>query len=377
MACVAPPSTPSLAERVSWADRDANMHALYVRIHGFYELFYGRISRAADDASRAAASRDERRELLLWKSDAVALLLPATYRADSIVAMFDQWTLCVQLEAELGSADTQERLGAGAEALRIVMGELIEEIESIAATILVDEGLEPMASMVAASAEKNPIEGPLYTRVSGVGAHADLALADFAISDVVGLMASRVDDLTRLAAAIASDLPRMIRWETELLLADDLESLTDSAERMALVAERIPALVERERGVMVETLAVERATVLASIDQQRIATVESLRDERVAVTEFIRAERVAILEGVDQQRLETVAALGEARVALVDQFGDERRHMIEEVTESLVGTPAVVRQIVDHFFLRVVQLGAVLMAILVLAYVGRRTMVRG
>jgi hypothetical protein len=189
-------------------------------------------------------------------------------------------------------------------------------------------------------------------------------------------MAARVDDLARLATVLTRELPQMIRWEAELLIGEELASLADSVDRLAGVAEQMPALFERESQALTEVIREERTVLLASIDQQRIATIEALRDERIALTEFLRAERVAVLEGVDQQRLGTLAALGEERAALFDEFGDGRREAIEEVAESLVGTPEIVRQIVDHFFIRVVQIGAVLIALIVLVYVGRRTLVR-
>ena len=376
-ACVASPSTPSVSDRVDWIKSDANMNALNVRVHGFYELFQSSVSNASDRASAASTSADERRELLLWKVEATTLALAATFRSDTLVAMLDLWTLCIQLRDELDSGQGEERLGVGAQSLRLTMDELIEEIEKIAATVLVDDDLEPAASMIDSARQRHPIDGALHTRVSGVSHHADLAMGDYELSDVLGSMAARVHDISLLMNVMTSELPRMIRWQTELLIGEELASLAASVERLAHVAEQMPAIVERERHELTNVIREERAAILAAVDQQRIVTLEVLREERVALTEFIRAERVAVLEGVDQQRLETIAALGEERMALVDDFGDERRETIEEVAESLVGTPAIVRQIVDHFFLRVVQLGAVLIALLVLAYVGRRTLVRG
>lgn len=376
-ACVAPPSVPSISDRVDWIESGTNMHALGVRVHGFYELFQSSVSNASDQASAASTSADERRELLQWKVEATTLALAATFRSDTLVAMLDLWTLCVQLRDELDSSQSEERLGVGAQLLRLTMDELIEEIEKVAATVLVDDDLEPVASMVDGARQRHPIDGALHTRVSGLSQHADLAMGEYALSDVLGSMAARVHHISLLMTVMTSELPRIIRWQTELLIGEELTSLADSVERLAGVAEQMPAIIERERHELTEVIREERAAILASIDQQRIATLDVLRGERIAMTDFIRLERVAILAGVDQQRLETIAALGEERMALVGQFGDERRDMIVEVAESLAATPVVVRQIVDHFFIRVVQLGAVLIALLVLVYAGRRTLVRG
>jgi len=374
---VASPTTPSVSDRVDWIKSDANMHALNVRVHGFYELFQSSVSNASDQASAASTSADERRELLQWKVEATTLALAATFRSDTLVAMLDLWTLCVQLRDELDTGQSEERLGVGVQSLRLTMAELVEEIETIAATVLVDDDLEPVASMVDGARQRHPINGALHTRVSGLSQHADLAMGDYALSDVLGSMGARVHDISLLMTVMTSELPRMIRWQTELLIGDELASLDASVERMAHVAEQMPAIVERERQELTEVIREERVAILASVDQQRIATIDALRDERVAMTDFLRAERVAILEGVNQQRLETIVALGEQRVLLVDDFGDERRETIEEITEALVQTPDVVRQIVDHFFIRVVQIGAVLIALLALVYVGRRTLARG
>ncbi len=374
---MAPPTTPSVSDRVDWVKSDANMHSLGVRVSGFYELFQSSVSRASDQASAASTSADERHELLQWKLEATTLALAAAFRSDTLVGMLDLWTLCVQLRDELDSGQSEERLGVGVQSLRLTMDELIDEIETIAATVLTDDDLEPAASMVDGARQLHPIEGALHTRVSGLSQHADLAMGDYALSDVLGSMAARVHDISHLMTVMTSELPRMIRWQTELLIGEELASLADSVDRLAHVAEQMPAIIEQERHELTEVIREERAAILAAVDQQRVATLDVLREERIAMTDFIRLERVAVLAGVDQQRLDTIVALGAERVLLVDDFGDERRETIEEITEALVRTPDVVRQIVDHFFIRVAQLGSVLIALLALAYVGRRTLVRG
>ena len=149
-------------------------------------------------------------------------------------------------------------------------------------------------------------------------------------------------DFQQMALVYAGQIPKEVRWQSELLIA----SLADSLRFHSFLA----AIDDME--VMVETTRFLREAP------------STLTEEREAVFREIQEERIQMLREIDRQRMVTLQEiLAWARL--------EREAMLEEmagiVAEEGEDLGEIARRVVDHVFLRLLQVGAVLV---LLAFVG-------
>jgi hypothetical protein len=131
--------------------------------------------------------------------------------------------------------------------------------------------------------------------------------------------------------------------QSELLIA----SLTDSLRFDTLLA------------------AIDRMAVMEATTSFVRETPALLAEEREAVFREVQEERIEMLREIDRQRLMTLQEiLAWARV--------EREAMLEEMA-SIVGDEGealgeITRAVVDHVFLRLLQVGAVLVLLALLGF---------
>lgn len=120
------------------------------------------------------------------------------------------------------------------------------------------------------------------------------------IDDKVGQMLSRL-------AFFNENILHRIHWQTELAVIEAVDAsavpaLGDAAGEglvaITRLTQEIPALVSRER----------RAT-LAEIDEQRVATLAALEGERKAVMTDLTRERESLVASVEEMRGKTLKEL--------------------------------------------------------------------
>jgi hypothetical protein len=149
-------------------------------------------------------------------------------------------------------------------------------------------------------------------------------------------------------------LPKQARWQVELLLSDlghypelstaesNLASISRALEKASGSLERLPELAGNAREV-----------VLADVVGQRLAAQSFLQEERRQVFDSLTQERIDALAELRRERL---AASGDLRGEwpLVLHAMDEHLQTISERT--LKDFDARSRNLIDHLFLRGVEL---------------------
>jgi hypothetical protein len=159
-------------------------------------------------------------------------------------------------------------------------------------------------------------------------------------------MAEMAQDAQQMALVFASHMPKEVRWQSELLIA----SLTDSLRFSSLLA------------------AIEQMEVLQETSRFLRETPTLLAKERAAVFREISEERLEMLREIDRQRLTTLQELmAWARGEREAMLAEMARMVASEREAVFVDVDAITRGVVDHIFLRLVQVGA---ALVVLAFVG-------
>lgn len=232
---------------------------------------------------------------------------------------------------------------------------------------------EKFASVVRRWADRHPIEGAIYRRPS-----IDSAVAELLASSGAGGVFAALGDLDETTADVMTRmdlytmyLPRLARWEAELAADDltrgvdprtlsaDFERLTRAVDRMAAVAETASDLVARERA----------------------AALDAVRGERIALLDAIQKERVALLDAVQKERIATLREMEAIAQRLADRSGpllqdavrDNLKDLLKNVEEMrrrlMVEAGETLERIVDHSFLRLVQLLLICAGLLVLGLV--------
>ncbi len=376
--CTGLPESRSPGQDLDWVRDDTNPTALGVRMSEFANRYASRIARTADRIATEAESADVRRAALTWKADAVSLGNTTTLRTDALAALIDTWALLAQMRQYLESGPGAGLFGDAQPLAVEAVAALEEEIRAIALTAVEAEKLDDAEGLVRDAVERYPVEGPLYTRVSPIFDHADLAYSPRKIGDVATNLNDRVSSFSRQVTLYAADLPRQARWQAELLVEEPLRVLAEALEQLVPVIVGLPDVLHEQRELIVAALTTlvqeQQDSVLQSIDEQRQDTIEVLRAERVALTSFIEHERELLLAEVERQRLETLEFARAEREIVLAAVSDERDDTVTDVRGLLAELVPEARDLVDHAFLRLAQglVALALLGLLALAFLRAR-----
>ncbi len=333
---------------------------LRIRVRALIRPTLGTVEEAADRSLRETTDPVIRRGTVLWKIETTTTLLSALLRNDPVLALADAWGYAFQVESYLARPEIVARYGKSAPDAAAAMALIRARFRSFAGSVQDEATAGSFEAAIRQWADRNPIEGALYRRPSmdsefaavlassgGGGAFAALGSLDETTSDVM----TRMDLYTMY-------LPRLARWEAELAVDDlargidpgaliaDVDRLARAADRLATVAEGVSDLAARERA----------------------AALDGLRAERLAATRDLQGERRAVVAAVDQERIATLQEVEAIAQRLLDRMGgplneavrDDLAELVREVEEmrkrTIDDAGLVLNRVVDHAFLRAVEL---------------------
>jgi len=305
-----------------------------------------------------------RQTLLIWQINVINAVQRATFQPVPLAALFDTWALVEQLRdyAERGA-----RLDRTHEQVRIVL-DAVDRMEAMILKITIETGGEEGAAntgrLIREWADENPID-KFATRAS-----TESELAHWTARGNMGAMATvkslgaSLDDVMARLDLYAEYIPKQASWhaqavayewlgpnDTEGLFAD-MSKTASAFDRIALSLEGYPDVVADERRIVLETVQDERAIILNHL-LDKLAEIQTfINGERIDLVENqLRLEREAIFEGIANERAIVIdAAIKERADTMVE---------LENMVDELVERSAV--KVVDHFFVRVLQLIVVLL----------------
>jgi hypothetical protein len=321
---------------------DLRAEVVGVRVHEFAELAQGVIETAADDITARSSDPMVQRNARLWKMNAIPAFVVASFRPQPIAGFLDAWALSSQMRLYFESGagkdafgDQQEVAVRAAERLSAEMGRIVQ------ATLDADKARD-WNKLVGQWVERHPLESLHFARESLILEFAEQA------PEVSGAFAAAVSierqftGLSKRLNTYLRLLPKQARWQVELAassLSDDqklvrasgnLDAVAGALTQVATVAERIPDIVEKEHAAIVDFLRDERATVLGTISKERIEALKAITDERLALIEEVRRQRASLMTDV------------------------------EEITKGMLrDSSPPMKDLIDHFFWRVIEIGAV------------------
>lgn len=328
---------------------------------------------AADQIIAANNDPQVCKNAIMWKMNGIASCFQAASRRDPLGAYFDIWILNKQSLALFNTPRESQLFGESQE----IAISATQEIEIILAQVLdlIGEDLPVNEDFATAFADEHPINN-LYFKRASITANYNKYIDSVKIKEpellgIVGDIDQQLDQLQRLSSMYAEFLPKQARWNGELMLMETLRSnaVIASLQNMNLAAngvatianttQSIPFLVERERNLLNDAITEERIATMKSLDRMRSETLNSFRQERIAVMEQIESERETVLNAVAKQRIAAtndLKQLGENSLTMMDQVVDSKIDNIAQHGSTLI----------DHGFLRLIQLLGVIAALTLL-----------
>lgn len=325
-------------------DVDVSRQRLRVAAMNSMYLYMSSVELTADSIIGTATDPDVRRNALAWKTNAIPAIQRAMLYPDPLVAFVDGWAMTVQMREYFEEGNGRGLFGpeqphAVSSSRRMEMA-----TDTAVAARLQPEVYDRLRRFVYDWAAEYPLDNPLFLRRSLTEAVAEeLGEVRAGGLGTVGSMAEMAQDFQQMAQVYAGYMPKEILWQSELLIA----SLTDSLRFDTLLA------------------AIDRMAVMEATTSFLRETPALLAEEREAVFREVQEERIEMLREIDRQRLMTLQEiLAWARV--------EREAMLEEMA-SIVGNEGealgeITRAVVDHVFLRLLQVGAVLVLLALLGF---------
>jgi outer membrane murein-binding lipoprotein Lpp len=139
-----------------------------------------------------------------------------------------------------------------------------------------------------------------------------------------------LETVTERLNTYAAHLPKLARWQAELLVSEqagehdvqaalaDVAALGATARRANALLDDVPALVSAGGAPVRDLVAAERQTVLDAVNHQRLQTLDYATAERVAVVGVLREERVATLAALRQERIEALKEVDAIKTRAVE-----------------------------------------------------------
>jgi len=313
MGCATVKTTPPLMAQVEGLD--VTPKELRIRSLDYAEFFADSVEDAATEIVWATSDPEIRRRAILWKVSAVSSLITAMSQTDPLAAIIETATFTFQMADYFETGAGSDRFGPvqqiAVDACVRLEERAIAFLESFAHGDYPDVREELLRWV-----EEHPIKSPLFARDSVIVLVADLMQdPDTRAFASLGRLELTVNDLMARLTLYGAAMPRLARWQAELLINDtlnaqqplgellvDTKELLATAERVAELSDNVPELIQGEREAIL--LAIQTL-----VDRQ-ISDLDVLVDQhRLAVMTDIETERIAIFDSIDAQRLDTIAAL--------------------------------------------------------------------
>lgn len=336
-------------------------------------LYSGEIEAAADKIMRESKSRVTRRHALEWKTEAIPVLQNSLLKSDPITALADTWVFIFQMTDYMAQPAVREQFGDSHSVVDETLKTMNTQMEQLIQTAAPGANVSDFRQKLGAWGREHPIQTGISARQS---VDADLVgrlkQADLGAVASVRALEQSMGDLTARLDAYNLYAPKQARWQAELLLTDlthdaqvgaaisNLGELSNAAVKASTNMDRMPEVLDRARANVVadvdtQRLAVqgflqeERKQVIDALDRERIATVADLRKERIAATSDLHGESQVILGALHSEQLAAMSGL----------------HGVSDETLKNFDTKA--RGLIDHFFIRALELLIIAVVLFVLA----------
>jgi hypothetical protein len=342
--CNTTPAKPSLMGNM--AKEEITVYQLRAMDYEFASQFAQLVSASVLDIVAQTDDASVRERAFQWRMWAMPQARAAAFDQDPFAGAIELWILARQQHQFFTVGNGKAWFGDQQRRALETTRHLEQEAELLMSNVITPAEADNMREIGRDWVERHPIEGQLFVRPT---ARADLASlvpeAAHGGLKAVGSMEETLRDMSDRMTILSVQAPVEMRWQAEYLV----ESLFE--ER---VHDRIDSIVDTTEttedflGEFEGTLSAQTGALLDGIENERITVFNAVEEERVAILAAIENERESILDKLDSQLATATSQLD-----------------------------AVGRSLIDHFFLRLIEVLAVMgvavfLTVLLVLFVLRR-----
>ena len=316
--------TPSVARRqteIMEKGGGVSMGAadLRARVNDLADRLAGALERTADRIGTESRDPWVRRRALAFKVDVIPAVYNAAYRADPLVAAVDTWALAFQVGEWVKTGAGRDAFGTQQALARAEAHDLLADADAAVRGMTASpKAFDAARVKVQSWVAKHPIEHAFSSRSSVAPVLAEWRSEDRSAFLAVGEVTDTIQNVSERLNTYAAQLPRQVRWQAELLVAE----LADEHGG--------PGLLGAAGEAVREVLAAERKAVLEDVNGQRQQTLD-----------YLTAERIAALAGLRQERVEALTAVEALQGRVVDSAVARLRSVVDSVLWRLAVLLAV------------------------------------
>ncbi|MEH0154702.1 hypothetical protein V6R21_11225 [Limibacter armeniacum] len=284
---------------------DITSYDLRQQMNAFLIDFAGLIEESADSILQHSEDWTVKDNALRWKMYAIPAAQRAMLVNDPLIGLFDISALCIQMKHFFENGAGNQLFGPYQPLAITTSDSLINRSMQVFSTLSENRDSSKASKTIKKFAQDYPIQSIYFNRMSTTP-----LLSKYVDKEKMGLkkMASgateTLQQLTERLNLYIDLLPRQARWQAAYLIRQSLEQVASDSitsqvfnridhlesylDRLTMVTERIPSLVDNERRY-----------ITADLQQERVLLIEEVRSERVIIFNKITEERKAILSEVD------------------------------------------------------------------------------
>jgi hypothetical protein len=343
--CSSAPSKPALMANM--AKEDVTVTQLRAINYEYAAHFAQLVAMSVTDIVAETDDPQVRERAYQWRMWAAPEARSAAFDQDPFVGLLELWILAAQQRAYFTEGDGKNYFGEQQRYALATTRKLEEEAGEIIANIVSDKEREKLYTAGPAWVKAHPIEGQLFVRSTARASLAGLVPQEKQGGlKAVGSIEETFRDLNDRITILTVQMPVEARWQAEYL--------TNS-----LFEERVKGPTDSMLGTM-QTMT----DFLGEFEGTLAAQTTTLLDG------FTR-ERIAVFDAVEEERKEILAAIEQERASIMGKLDDQLRSATTEFDE-------VGRSLIDHFFVRLIEvlamvgIASVLTVLLVLVVLRRR-----
>lgn len=343
--CSTTPDKPSLMANM--AKEEITVYQLRAMDYEYASQFAQLVSARVSEIVTETDDPSVRERAFQWRMWAMPQARAAAFDQDPFAGAIELWILARQQHQYFTVGNGKAWFGNHQEPALETTRYLEQEAELLLSSVITPDEVDSMRETGREWVERHPIEGQLFVRPT---ARADLASL---VSEdkhgglkAVGSMEETLRDLSDRITILSVQAPVEARWQAEYLVESLFEErVHDRIDSMVGSMSEMADFLDTFEG----TLSAQTSALLKGIENERITVFNAVEDEREAVVAAIENERESILNKLDSQLATATAELD-----------------------------AVGRGLIDHFFVRLIEVLAImgvavfLMVLLVLFVLRRR-----
>lgn len=264
----------------------------------FNDFFQTTVRQAADQIEQTAATRQQRKSAILWKTSMADECRSTTFEASPAAGLVDTWTLCVRMLNYFETGDGKDLFGPGQVTAVDAARKCEQRIAEIASSVVPAAKLPSMRADIDRFARQAPITG-VFTKQASAPISADASgskVLDFLVGIPLapiravgsiqqsGQSLSDIKNTAERFTDVVEDLPASARWQLQLLgisleessrfgdVMNDLKTFTASTEQLVRVADEMPVKVRREGEQLLDSIEARQPAIRATLAEARETT---------------------------------------------------------------------------------------------------------